>query len=91
MSDKIHHWSEKPFQFCIISEKSEGLCAKLDFRGITPETAAWLQHQNLAKYGLEEAAWSVCLQTRFGLERLFEYAFLMHVGGNLSGLPLQIN
>ncbi|WP_273789502.1 isocitrate/isopropylmalate family dehydrogenase [Bartonella sp. ML70XJBT] len=66
---------KKPFQFCIISEKSEGLCAKLDFRGITPETATWLQHRNLAKYGAKEAAWTVHLHTRFGLERLFEYAF----------------
>ncbi|WP_078674240.1 isocitrate/isopropylmalate family dehydrogenase [Bartonella elizabethae] len=66
---------KKPFQFCVISEKSEGLSSGLDFRGITPETSAWLTHPNLAKYGRKEAAWSVCLQTRFGLERLFEYAF----------------
>ncbi|WP_330169138.1 isocitrate/isopropylmalate dehydrogenase family protein [Bartonella grahamii] len=65
----------KPFQFCVIRENSEGLYAGLDFRGITPETAAWLKHPNLKKYGLEEAAWTVRLQTRFGLERLFEYAF----------------
>ncbi|WP_273788219.1 isocitrate/isopropylmalate dehydrogenase family protein [Bartonella grahamii] len=65
----------KPFHFCIIRENSEGLYAGLDFRGITSETAAWLKHPNLEKYGLEEAAWTVRLQTRFGLERLFEYAF----------------
>ncbi|WP_208442095.1 isocitrate/isopropylmalate dehydrogenase family protein [Bartonella raoultii] len=65
----------KPFQFCVIRENSEGLYAGLDFRGITPETSAWLRHSNLEKYGLEEAAWTVRLQTRFGLERLFEYAF----------------
>ncbi|EJF77771.1 molybdenum cofactor synthesis domain-containing protein [Bartonella sp. DB5-6] len=65
----------KPFQFCVIRENSEGLYAGLDFRGITPETAAWLKHPNLEKYGPEEAAWTVRLQTRFGLERLFEYAF----------------
>ncbi|WP_375673703.1 isocitrate/isopropylmalate family dehydrogenase [Bartonella sp. TS82HLJMH] len=65
----------KPFHFCVIRENSEGLYAGLDFRGITPETAAWLKHPNLTKYGLEEAAWTVRLQTRFGLERLFEYAF----------------
>ncbi|WP_208434465.1 isocitrate/isopropylmalate dehydrogenase family protein [Bartonella taylorii] len=65
----------KPFQFCVIRENSEGLYAGLDFRGITPETATWLKHPNLEKYGLEEAAWTVRLQTRFGLERLFEYAF----------------
>ncbi|EJF82563.1 hypothetical protein MCW_01630 [Cardidatus Bartonella washoeensis 085-0475] len=34
-----------------------------------------VRHPNLEKCGLEEAAWTVRLQTRFGLERLFEYAF----------------
>ncbi|WP_375689112.1 isocitrate/isopropylmalate family dehydrogenase, partial [Bartonella sp. AP57NXGY] len=62
----------KPFHFCVIRENSEGLYAGLDFRGISPETAVWLKHPNLTKYGLEEAAWTVRLQTRFGLERLFE-------------------
>ncbi|CAK02239.1 hypothetical protein BT_2082 [Bartonella tribocorum CIP 105476] len=65
----------KPFQFCVIRENSEGLYAGLDFHGITPEKATWLKHPNLEKYGLEEAAWTIRLQTRFGLERLFEYAF----------------
>ncbi|WP_406604185.1 isocitrate/isopropylmalate family dehydrogenase [Bartonella gliris] len=65
----------KPFHFCVIRENSEGLYAGLDFLGITSETAAWLKYPNLEKYGLEEAAWTVRLQTRFGLERLFEYAF----------------
>ncbi|WP_375626767.1 isocitrate/isopropylmalate family dehydrogenase [Bartonella sp. MU37NMGALS] len=65
----------KPFHFCVIRDNSEGLYAGLDFRGISPETAVWLKHPNLTKYGLEEAAWTVRLQTRFGLERLFEYAF----------------
>ncbi|WP_212112950.1 isocitrate/isopropylmalate family dehydrogenase [Bartonella queenslandensis] len=65
----------KPFQFCVIRENSEGLYAGLDFWGITPEISAWLKHPNLTKYGHKEAAWTVRLQTRFGLERLFEYAF----------------
>ncbi|EJF78770.1 molybdenum cofactor synthesis domain-containing protein [Candidatus Bartonella washoeensis Sb944nv] len=34
-----------------------------------------VRHPNLEKCGLEEAVWTVRLQTRFGLERLFEYAF----------------
>ncbi|EJF97910.1 molybdenum cofactor synthesis domain-containing protein [Bartonella vinsonii subsp. arupensis Pm136co] len=67
--------SKRPFHFCVIRENSEGLYAGLDFRGVSPETATWLKHPNLTKYGLEEAAWTVQLQTRFGLERLFEYAF----------------
>ncbi|WP_438721442.1 isocitrate/isopropylmalate family dehydrogenase [Bartonella rochalimae] len=65
----------KPFHFCVIRENSEGLYAGLDFRGITPEKAAWLKHPNLERYSLDEAAWTVRLQTRFGLERLFKYAF----------------
>ncbi|WP_273782719.1 isocitrate/isopropylmalate family dehydrogenase [Bartonella sp. ML69XJBT] len=67
--------TKKPFHFCVISDNSEGLYAGLNFRGITPEKAAWLKHQNLEKYGPEEAAWVVHLQTRFGLERVLEYAF----------------
>ncbi|MBX4335161.1 isocitrate/isopropylmalate family dehydrogenase [Bartonella raoultii] len=66
---------QKPFHFCIISENTEGLSAGLDFHGITAETAAWLKHANLEKYGFDEAVWAVRLQTRFGLERLFETAF----------------
>ncbi|UNE54865.1 isocitrate/isopropylmalate dehydrogenase family protein [Bartonella machadoae] len=65
----------KPFHFCVIRENSEGLYAGLDFRSISPEKATWLKHPNLEKYSLEDAAWTVRLQTRFGLERIFEYAF----------------
>ncbi|WP_336288078.1 isocitrate/isopropylmalate family dehydrogenase [Bartonella sp. CB60] len=67
--------SRKPFNFCVIRENTEGLYAGLDFRGISAETATWLKHPNLEKYGLNEAAWAVRLQTRLGLERLFEYSF----------------
>ncbi|WP_273760495.1 isocitrate/isopropylmalate family dehydrogenase [Bartonella sp. ML70XJBT.G] len=66
---------KKPFHFCVISDNSEGLYTERDSRGIPSEEAVWLKHQNLEKYGFEEAAWMVHLQTRFGLERLFEYAF----------------
>lgn len=66
---------KKPFHFCVISDNSEDLYTERDSRGMTSEAAAWLRHLNLEKYGLEEAAWTVRLQTRFGLERLFEYAF----------------
>ncbi|AQX19630.1 Isocitrate/isopropylmalate dehydrogenase [Bartonella sp. WD16.2] len=67
--------SKKPFNFCVIRENTEGLYAGLDFRGIAAETATWLKHLNLEKHGFDEAAWTVRLQTCFGLERLFEYAF----------------
>lgn len=65
----------KPFEFCVIRENSEGLYAGLDLQEITLETSAWLKHPNLEKYGPEAAAWTFQLHTRFGLERLFDYAF----------------
>ncbi|GAA4665606.1 hypothetical protein GCM10023262_13260 [Bartonella pachyuromydis] len=66
---------KKPFHFCVISDNSEGLYTERNSRGIPSEEAAWLRQLNLEKFGLKEAAWTVHLQTRFGLERLFEYAF----------------
>ncbi len=65
----------KPFHFCIITENSEGFYAGLDFRDVSLAVATCFKHPNLEKYDLEEAVWTVCLQTRFGLEQLFEYAF----------------
>ncbi|PHM44975.1 3-isopropylmalate dehydrogenase [Xenorhabdus mauleonii] len=65
----------KPFRCCVIRENTEGLYAGFDFKGISSTVADWLTHPNIDKYGPEEAAWSVRLQTRFGLERLFTTAF----------------
>jgi isocitrate/isopropylmalate dehydrogenase len=65
----------RPFRCCVIRENTEGLYAGMDFKGVGPEVAGWLKHPNLEKYGPEEAAWSVRLQTRYGLERLFQTAF----------------
>ncbi|NDL54854.1 isocitrate/isopropylmalate dehydrogenase family protein [Photorhabdus laumondii] len=65
----------KPFRCCVIRENSEGLYAGFDFKGIPATATTWLQHPNIDKYGPEEAAWTVRLQTRFGLERLFITAF----------------
>ncbi|WP_336294187.1 isocitrate/isopropylmalate family dehydrogenase [Bartonella sp. CB169] len=67
--------SRRPFHFCVIRENIEGLYAGLDFCGVALEAAAWLKHPNLEEYGCDEAASTVRLQKRFGLERLFEYAF----------------
>ncbi|WP_332065643.1 isocitrate/isopropylmalate family dehydrogenase [Bartonella sp. CB189] len=66
---------KKPFNFCIIRENTEHLYTGLDFCALTHEKETWLKHSNLEKYGIDEAAWTVHLQTRFGLERLFEYSF----------------
>ncbi|MEQ1977379.1 isocitrate/isopropylmalate family dehydrogenase, partial [Xenorhabdus sp. SGI240] len=65
----------KPFRCCVIRENTEGLYAGFDFKGIPAIAATWLTHPNIDKYGPEEAAWSVRLQTRFGLEHLFTTAF----------------
>ncbi|PQQ31020.1 molybdenum cofactor biosynthesis protein [Photorhabdus luminescens] len=65
----------KPFRCCVIRENTEGLYAGFDFKGIPSTATTWLQHPNIDKYGPEEAAWTVRLQTRFGLERLFITAF----------------
>jgi molybdenum cofactor synthesis domain-containing protein len=65
----------RPFRCCVIRENTEGLYAGMDFKGVSPEVSGWLKHPNLDKYGPEEAAWTVRLQTRYGLERLFQTAF----------------
>lgn len=65
----------RPFRCCVIRENTEGLYAGMDFKGVGANVASWLKHPNLEKYGPQEAAWSVRLQTRYGLERLFQTAF----------------
>lgn len=65
----------RPFRCCVIRENTEGLYSGLDFKGVGSNVSGWLKHKNLDKYGLQEAAWTVRLQTRFGLERLFRTAF----------------
>lgn len=65
----------RPFRCCVFRENTEGLYSGLDFKGVGPKVSDWLKHPNLEKSGPEEAVWSVRLQTRFGLERLFNGAF----------------
>ncbi|AGF74867.1 hypothetical protein BAnh1_09970 [Bartonella australis AUST/NH1] len=65
----------EPFRGCVICENTEGLHAGMDFRSVPEHIASWLKHPNIEKYGPEEAAWSVQLQTKCGLERLFKSAF----------------
>lgn len=66
---------QRPFRCCVIRENTEGLYAGMDFKGVGSEVSTWLKHPNLDKYGPEEAVWAVRLQTRYGLERLFQAAF----------------
>ncbi len=68
--------STASFNGCVIRENTEGLYAGLDFRGVSDGVKSWLRHPNLEKYGPAEAAWSVRLQIRLGLERLFRLAFV---------------
>ncbi|WP_279051457.1 isocitrate/isopropylmalate family dehydrogenase [Cedecea davisae] len=65
----------RPFRCCVIRENTEGLYSGLDFKGVSAEASGWLKHPNIDQYSPEEAAWTVRLQTRFGLERLFYTAF----------------
>lgn len=48
----------------------------MDFKDIPPEVDFWLYHPNIEKYGSKEVVWSVRLQTKYGLERLFKAAFV---------------
>ncbi|AGA64660.1 3-isopropylmalate dehydrogenase [Liberibacter crescens BT-1] len=65
----------KPFHCVVIRENTEGLYAGMDRKGIPPFMQEWIQHPNIERSGNDEAAISVRLQTRFGLKRLFHYAF----------------
>lgn len=65
----------KPFRCVVIRENTEGLYAGMDRKGIPESMRDWVRHPNIDRSGLDEAAISVRLQTRFGLERLFNYAF----------------
>lgn len=67
--------AQKPFNLCVIRENTEGLYSGFDYRGIPDFAKEWLQHPNINHYGPEESAWTVRLQTRYGLERLFRKAF----------------
>ena len=65
----------KPFDLCVIRENSEGLYAGIDVKGIPESARDWIKHPNIDVYGQKEASCAVRLQTRFGLERLFNKAF----------------
>lgn len=66
---------QEPFDLCVIRENTEGLYAGFDFKGIPSNLNDFLSHPNIDVYGPEEAAWSVRLQTKYGLIRLFKKAF----------------
>jgi molybdenum cofactor synthesis domain-containing protein len=65
----------KPYSLCVIRENTEGLYAGYDYRGIPAELRSLITHPNLQKYGPEAASVTIRLQTKLGLERLFEFAF----------------
>lgn len=66
---------QEPFDLCVIRENTEGLYAGFDFKGIPENLDGLLTHPNIDVYGPEEATWSVRLQTKHGLSRLFKKAF----------------
>ncbi len=65
----------KPFRCCVIRENTEGLYAGIDQRGIPTSLQNLIRHPNLEKSGADNATFSIRLQTQFGLQRLFRYAF----------------
>lgn len=67
--------NRKPFRCCVIRENTEGLYVGMDQRGVPEHLRAMLNHPNLERSGPDQATFSVRLQTRFGLERLFRHAF----------------
>lgn len=72
---ELFHGNSKPFRLCIIRENTEGLYAGIDRKGIPSALSSLIEHENLRKNGSEEATFSIRLQTRFGLERIFRSAF----------------
>ncbi|MFG0320894.1 isocitrate/isopropylmalate family dehydrogenase [Pseudomonas sp. zjy_15] len=67
--------NRKPFRFCVIRENTEGMYSGLDKHGVPKTLEGMLKHPNLEKSGSENAAFSVRLQTKYGMERLFRHAF----------------
>lgn len=65
----------KPYRISVIRENTEGLYAGYDYRGVPEAIRPLIKHPNFDKYGYDAASCTLRLQTRFGLERLFEFAF----------------
>ncbi|MFA1563197.1 isocitrate/isopropylmalate dehydrogenase family protein [Aliivibrio fischeri] len=65
----------EPFDLCVIRENTEGLYSGFDFKGVPENLVNFLTHPNIDVYGPEETAWSIRLQTKYGLTRLFNKAF----------------
>lgn len=63
------------FRLAVVRENTEGLYAGFDYRGVPKEFRGLISHPNLDVHGPDEASCTVRLQTRFGLERLFRFAF----------------
>lgn len=67
--------NRKPFRCCVIRENTEGLYAGIDRHGVPNDLRDVLSHPNVKRSGSENATYSVRLQTRFALERIYTYAF----------------
>ncbi len=67
-----HHY---PFSFEVIRENTEGLYAGFDYHPIPEELTHLVRHTNIARSESNEASISIRLQTHYGLERLFRFAF----------------
>ncbi|BBP00481.1 isocitrate/isopropylmalate family dehydrogenase [Sulfuriferula nivalis] len=65
----------KPYRMSVIRENTEGLYAGFDYRGVPEPFRPLIKHPNLDKYGYDAASCTLRLQTKLGLQRLFEFAF----------------
>ncbi|WP_105167296.1 isocitrate/isopropylmalate dehydrogenase family protein [Pseudoalteromonas sp. T1lg23B] len=65
----------KPFNMAVIRENTEGLYAGFDYHGIPEQIQSLLSHPNIDKSGFDNSAITLRLQTKFGLTRLFKFAF----------------
>lgn len=63
------------FRMAVIRENTEGLYSGYDYYGIPTELRGLVTHPNVDVYGPDNASCTIRLQTRFGMERLFRFAF----------------
>lgn len=63
------------FNFCIIRENTEGLYSGFDYDYLPDELYGLMRNKNFSKKQLSDASCTIRLQTAFGLERVYQYAF----------------
>ncbi|MGE9516574.1 MAG: isocitrate/isopropylmalate family dehydrogenase [Solitalea-like symbiont of Tyrophagus putrescentiae] len=72
---ELIYGDRKPFRLTVIRENTEGLYSGIDQKGIPNSLQELIKHPNIERSGYEQASFAIRLQTKYGLERLFNYAF----------------